>query len=276
MRHFLILSFLIPLMTSAQQHLVKSRLKITDNKSTFLSFDSPVELHDIGSDDVVLKTTEKLNVVKLKGRPSFKETNLTLTTANGQYYSFLLNYSPNPDTLIYFFTSPLTAKQSEIKQELQDNRQEKTRDSVNLFQNNSKKVLDHTRTLPPVGGRVKYKVGLILKGIYVSEQKMYFQVSVFNQSALAYDIDFIKFNVKSKRGLKKATIQEVELQPLYIFGANITTVSPADHQVNFVYVFDKFTLTNSKTLSIELWEKNGERSVSFEVNSNDLLKAISL
>jgi len=272
----LLFSFHLFLSASAQQKTIKKRLKITDNKSTFLSFDSPVEIHDMGSDDVVMKTTEKANLVKVKGRANFRETNLTITTANGQYYSFLVNYSANPDTLIYFFESPLTTKQAEIKNELQDNKQIMISDSLADFNQNSQKVLERTKSITPIGGRVKYKVGLVLKGIYVSQGKMYFQVTIFNQSALAYDIDFLKFNVKNKRGLKKATVQEVELQPRFIYNSKIKTVSPADKQVSFVYVFDKFTLTNSKTLSIELWEKNGERSVFFEVSSNALLKAVSL
>jgi len=268
--------FLLAYNSFGQDNLIQKKLKITDNKSTFLIFDAPVEFHDLGSDEVGLKTTEKPNIVKIKGARGFKETNLTILTENGQYYSFLLNYSPNPDTLNFFFKSPLTAKQTAIKQELKENKEIMVSDSLVNFKDFSKKAIQNASSRSPILGRVKYKVGLVLKGIYVHEGKMFFQVSVFNQSALSYDIDFIKFNVKNKKGLKKATVQEVEMQPRFSFGTEQKSVSPADKYVNFVYVFDKFTLTNSKTLSIELWEKNGERSVFVEVSSNDLLKAENL
>ena len=95
---FLFISF-----SSISQQLIQKRLKISDAKTTFLIFDDKVDYFDIGSGDIGLKHTEKKNIIKLKAiTTNFRETNLTVMTSNGHYYSFLLNYSANPDTLNYF------------------------------------------------------------------------------------------------------------------------------------------------------------------------------
>lgn len=73
-------------------------LKITLNKTTNLIFPYAIKSVDRGSADVLAqkaKGVENILLVKAN-RENFSETNLSVITADGKLYSFILDYMSNP------------------------------------------------------------------------------------------------------------------------------------------------------------------------------------
>ena len=78
------------------------RLSVAFFKTSHIIFDSKIVYFDIGSKNILGEKAENLdNVLKLKAAylEAF-ETNVTVVTASGKYYSFLVN--PSPIIIIIF------------------------------------------------------------------------------------------------------------------------------------------------------------------------------
>src|SRR5690606_35840587 len=80
-------------------------IAITSNKTTNLIFPYDIRSVDRGSKEVLVqKARGTENILQLKAaQENMKETNLTVITADGKLYSFLLRYASNPKTLNYSF-----------------------------------------------------------------------------------------------------------------------------------------------------------------------------
>src|SRR3954470_10418956 len=76
-------------------------LKITLNKTTNIIFPYAIKSVDRGSADVLAqkaKGVENILLVKA-GRENFPQTNLSVVTADGKLYSFILDYISNPSAI---------------------------------------------------------------------------------------------------------------------------------------------------------------------------------
>src|SRR5881275_3044240 len=71
------------------------RIDIGYNKTSNLIFPYAIKSVDKGSADILAQKASGVeNILQIKaGEQNFKETNLTVITANGQFYSFIVNYS---------------------------------------------------------------------------------------------------------------------------------------------------------------------------------------
>ena len=82
-------------------------LQITLNKTTNLIFPYAIKSVDRGSADVLAqkaKGVENILLVKA-GRQNFSETNLSVITADGKLYSFVLDYINNPSAINISFVA---------------------------------------------------------------------------------------------------------------------------------------------------------------------------
>ncbi len=76
-------------------------LAIAYDKTTNLVFPYAIKSVDRGSQSVLAQKAKGVeNILQIKaGRKGFEETNLTVITAEGKLYCFLLNYAPQPPVL---------------------------------------------------------------------------------------------------------------------------------------------------------------------------------
>lgn len=123
-------------------------------------------------------------------------------------------------------------------------------------------------------GLISKKMFLFIGGIYSFGDKMYFKVNVKNVSSVPYDIDYAQFLVKSrKNGVSRTSSTGAEeLEPVFIARPDVETINK-DQTVTFVYVFEKFTISDEKKLHLEVWEKNGDRSLELPIESIEILNA---
>src|SRR5690606_880089 len=80
------------------------KMEVTYNKTTHLLFPSPIRYVDLGSDYLTAGKAEDLgNVLRIKAavKDFETETNFSVITKDGRFYSFDVIYNAYPDILSY-------------------------------------------------------------------------------------------------------------------------------------------------------------------------------
>ena len=111
----------------------------------------------------------------------------------------------------------------------------------------------------------------MLKGIYIHNGKYYFHTELRNKTNVPFQIDFINFKVVDKKLAKRTVVQKRPMIPLRTYkpldeiGGKLTEQN--------VFLLDQFTIADDKVLLIEIFEKNGGRHQTLQVENSDLIKA---
>lgn len=261
------------------QCLKSFQLDVTYNKTLNLIFPAAIQAVDLGSADIIADKFEGVeNVLRVKSNIAhiFPETNLSVITKDGKYYSFYVNYSEDPAILAYQLngndfsgvskklflentdgtTSPVTFE------DVQMNQGDMARYSHDIIEKRT--YINHL-------GILAFDMIFALKGIYIKDNVIFYSLRVQNKSNINYDIDFIKFYIRDKKLTKRTAIQEIEMNPLHIY-PEIDTIKGKEKQ-NMVFALQKFTIPNDKILEIEMFEKNGGRHLRFHLNNDHIINA---
>lgn len=250
------------------------KLEVTYDKTSHLIFPTGIRYVDLGSEYLLAgKAEDAENVLRVKAavRDFEPETNFSVITNDGRFYSFDVDYNPHPDDLSYDLLT-----------------MQKTVDKVNgndvLFEElgNSSPSLagllletihkKNKRTVKHIGSK-SFGIQYSLKGIYIHNEKYYFHTELRNKSNLPFNIDFINFKVVDKKVAKRTVVQERSLTPL-------RTYKPIEQRVNGktteqnVLLLDQFTIADDKVLLVEVFEKNGGRHQTLQIENSDLIKAL--
>lgn len=247
------------------------------NKTTCIIFKSPIRSVDLGSKDIIAdKASAVDNVLRVKASSiGFNETNFSVMTADGQFYSFVVNYNEYP-TMLALDLSVNT--DGIVQQKAQMVKQKGTVVSfagVNTSQQeivqNCARIVDHHRRVKHVGIN-KYDIQASLRGLYYKDNILYYKIGVKNKSNINYDLDYIRFFVVDKTVAKETSHQELEVVPLYVYNQPLVVI-PGQATIEKVYAFQKFTIPDDKVVQIIMGEKNGGRTVSFTMANQDILNA---
>ena len=240
------------------------QLAITFHKTTHLIFPYAIKSVDRGSPDILAQKAKGVeNVLLVKaGRENFQESNLSVITAEGKFYSLLVNYSPTPATLALSFTNRTNSTESApiLLSGISEAK----------MQRQAAWVASQKRTLRALRDN-QYKVQLQLIGLYIQEEVIFYQIELRNHSYINYDVAMLRFFIRDKKRTKRTASQELEMQPLYVHG-NATQVRGQARQV-LVFALPKFTVPDKKYLAIQLLEKNGGRHLQLNVSNSTLVKA---
>ncbi|WP_345158122.1 conjugative transposon protein TraN [Pontibacter saemangeumensis] len=240
-------------------------LAITFYKTTNLIFPYAIKSVDRGSRDVLVQKAKAVeNILQIKAsKPNFEETNLTVITADGQLYSYVLNYTDSPAVLnIRFAANMDIAKPDAFFPEAGTNEA--------TIQNDAAKIAGEKGNVRGLKDK-KYGMRLQLKGTYIRDDVMYYQISLQNQSNIRYDVDQLRFYIRDQKRNKRTATQELELRPLYVYG-NPSAVASQSEQV-FVFALPKFTVPDKKYLAVQLMEKNGGRHLRLKVYNKTLIRS---
>jgi conjugative transposon TraN protein len=240
-------------------------LNISFFKTTNLIFPYSIKSVDRGSQDVLAQKANGVeNVLQIKAaKKDFDETNLTVITADGKLYSYLLKYADNPQAL-----------------NLQFSEGDKSRtDALFSFENyneaqikmDAEQVANEKRTVHGIKDK-KHQMKFALNALFVRGNVMYYQIKIGNRSNINYDIDQLRFFIRDKKKAKRTATQEIEIKPLYV--QNDTTSIAGTSERIIVFAISKFTIPDKKYFAVELMEKNGGRHLIMKLNNNDILKAI--
>lgn len=220
-------------------------LSIAYNKTTSLVFPLMIKTVDRGSKDLLVQKVRGMeNVLQVKaGKENFTETNMTVITADGKLYSFVVNYAANPSSLNVELDNTPT-----------------------LFE----KIAGQKRSVFGIRNK-KYEMLLRLTGLYIEKDIIYYQLELQNRSNISYDIDMLRFFIKDKNQSKRTASQELEQFPLYVYG-NTGSVAGQSKQT-IVVALSKFTIPDKKILYVQLMERNGGRHLLLKVKNRDIIRA---
>ncbi|WP_433630402.1 conjugative transposon protein TraN [Chryseobacterium cucumeris] len=247
------------------------KMEVTYNKTTHLLFPSPIRYVDLGSDYLTAGKAEDLgNVLRIKAavKDFETETNFSVITKDGRFYSFDVIYNAYPDILSYDLSKLHMNTEKEkpevLLDELKGDSSSVTDHIMKTLQKNTKRSIRHIHAK-------NYGVYLSLKSLNTFKGKFYFVLQIKNSRNINYDIDFIHFKITDKKNLKRTAVQEKMLYPVRIYSpvTNVESHTTAES----VYLFHQFTLLKDQILNIEIFEKNGGRHQRLKVKNRDLVRA---
>ncbi|SFO39579.1 Bacteroides conjugative transposon TraN protein [Paenimyroides ummariense] len=247
-------------------------LDVTYDKTSHLIFPSAIRYVDLGSDYLIAgKADEAENVLRIKAtvRDFEDETNFSVITNDGRFYSFNVYYSSYPEILSYdLLTMQKQLEKENLNDVLFEELGETTPSLTDLLfeaiHNDNKRILKHL-------GSKSFGISFTLKGIYMHNGKYYFHTEVKNSSNVPFEIEYINFKIVDKKVAKRTVVQQQSIIPLRTYKPLIEIKGNSTEQN--VYLLDRFTTSSDKILLIEIFEKNGARNQTIQIENSDLIKA---
>ena len=251
-------------------------LEVTYDKTVHIIFPAAVRYVDLGSPNLIAgKADGAENVIRVKATvKNFRqETNLSVITEDGSFYTFNVKYANEPLLLNVEMTDfihdgedvnrPNNAMDIYLK-ELGSESPMLVRMIMKSIYKNDKREVKHI-------GCKCFGIQYLLKGIYTHNGVLYFHTQIRNSSNVPFDVDFITFKIVDKKVAKRTAMQEQVIFPLRAYNYAVRVAGKKDEST--VFAMDKFTIPDDKQLVVELNEKNGGRHQSFIIENEDLVRA---
>lgn len=263
------------------------RIEAGFTKTVHLLFPSPVTYIDIGSMDIIAgKADGAENVVRVKAavRNFAAETNLTVITEDGGFFTFDVHYAENPVVSTLNLTvqepqpggvkKPSTtdtpqqpAPASEERVLLREVGREKPatvkRMLSDIYRQNRTDVKGiHTK---------KYGIEVEVLGIYVFNDVIYIHTCISNDTNISFEVDSRRFIVADRKLTKRTAQQQTPLEILRV--CNDPAIVRGHQRQRTVFALPKLTISDDKVLLLEIIEKNGARHQTVEIAAKELLEA---
>lgn len=270
--------------TTSRQELTPRTIEVGFTKTVHILFPAPVTYIDIGSMAIIAgKADGAENVVRVKAavRDFAEETNLTVITEDGGFYTFDARYAENPTTStieIAAAESPVaqpasaseTTRANEGRVLLREVGRERPatvkRMLSDIYRQNRADVKGiHTR---------KYGVEVEVRGIYVHNDVIYLHVQIANNTNISFEVDYRRFVVADRKAAKRTAQQQRIIEPLRV--CNDPSIVRGHQRQRIVFALPKLTLEEDKILLLEIAEKDGARHQCLEISSKELLGAKAL
>lgn len=251
-------------------------LEITYDKTVHVIFPAPVRYVDLGSPNLIAgKADGAENVIRVKAttRHFRQETNMSVITEDGNFYTFNVKYADEPLLLNVEMCDFIHDGESVNRPNnaMEIYLTELDNESPRLVQLIMKSVHENDKRRIRHIGSKRFGVQFLLKGMYTHSDLLYFHTQVKNTSHVPFDVDFITFKIVDKKVVKRTAMQEQVIYPLRAYNY-VTRVNGRDSECT-VFALPKFTIPDDKKLVVEMFEKQGGRHQRFEVVNEDLVRA---
>ncbi|MBI9058353.1 MAG: DUF4138 domain-containing protein [Labilibaculum sp.] len=244
----------------------ENQIKVCENKVIHLISEQEITYLQLGNQDLLLAeiVPEHSNLARIKAQREFEgETSITLVSA-GQLYTLILTYGIDPENayLLQDFESreaDLYLGQLMSKDELD---------------NNCRGILACQKRSGRRHKMVKDGISLELRNIYLSNDVLFFEVGIKNNTDMGFDVESFQWWVADKRLFRASNAQEYQLRPRFQYYS--LAYIPAQSSVREIFVLPKLNVPDQRILRIEMLEKalgNTGRKLSLELENRDLLKA---
>lgn len=251
-------------------------LEVTYEKTVHIIFPAPVKYVDLGNTNLVAgKADGAENVLRVKAavRNFTEETNMSVITEDGDFFSFNVKYMDEPLLLNIemcdFIHDGEAVNRPNNAMDIYLTELEN--ESPRLVRLIMKSVYrDNKRRIRHIGSK-RFGVQFLLKGLYTHGDLLYFHTEVKNGTHVPFDVDFVSFKIVDKKIMKRTAMQEQAVYPLRAY--HYITRVDGKKKERSVFALPKFTLPDDKKLVVELAEKQGGRHQAFEVESEDLVCA---
>ena len=263
------------------------RIEAGFTKTVHILFPSPVTYIDIGSMDIIAgKADGAENVVRVKAavRNFIAETNLTVITEDGGFFTFDVHYAENPAVS----TVNLTVQEPQTKGVKEPTAAGDplspapvTKSRVLLREVGREKPATVKRMLSDIyrqnrtdvkGIRTKkYGIEVEVLGIYVFNDVIYMHTCISNDTNISFEVDARRFIVADRKLTKRTAQQQTPLEILRV--CYDPAVGRGHQRQRTVFALPKLTISDDKVLLLEIIEKNGARHQTVEIPAEELLEA---
>ena len=252
-------------------------LEVTYDKTVHVIFPSAVKYVDLGSPNLIAgKADGAENVIRVKSTvKTFRdETNMSVITDNGNFYTFNVRYAEEPLLLnvemVDFIHDGSTVNRpnNALDIYLTELGSESPK-LVNIINKSIHKNND--REIKHIGCK-RFGIQHLLKGIYTHNGLLYFHMELKNQTNVPFDVDFITFKIVDREVAKRTAMQEQVIFPLRAY--NYATRVAGKKSERTVFTMDKFTIPADKQLVVEMHEKSGGRHQEFVIENSDIERAL--
>lgn len=251
-------------------------LEVTYDKTVHVIFPAAVRYVDLGSPNLIAgKADGAENVIRVKAtvRDFRAETNMSVITEDGSFYTFNVRYASEPLLLNVemcdFIHDGESANRPNNAMEVYLT--ELGSESPLLVRLIMKSVHKQDKREVKHIGCKRFGIQYLLKGIYTHNGLLYFHTQIRNGSNVPFDVDFITFKIVDKKVAKRTAMQEQVIFPLRAYNYATRVAGKKDERT--VFTFAKFTIPDDKCLVVELHERQGGRHQSFVVENEDLVRA---
>lgn len=269
---------------TSRQGLTPRTIEVGFTKTVHILFPAPVTYIDIGSMAIIAgKADGAENVVRVKAavRDFAEETNLTVITEDGGFYTFDARYAENPTTS----TIEIAAAESSAAQPASASEPARADEGRVLLREvgrerpaTVKRVLSdiYRQNRADVKGihTRKYGVEVEVRGIYVHNDVIYLHVQIANNTNISFEVDYRRFVVADRKAAKRTAQQQRIIEPLRV--CNDPSIVRGHQRQRIVFALPKLTLEEDKMLLLEIAEKDGARHQCLEISSKELLGAKAL
>jgi conjugative transposon TraN protein len=234
---------------------------INKKVSTHFVMNDPIKYVDISTEilagDIALK-----NVLRVKPlTDSIPNMGIITIATEREIVQFELIYTPDMDKAV---------KQYTVKQA-----QAYRHPDIKLSEKEIKRICETVLQKKSRNKRQveKNKISVTLNNIYVQYDHYFFDISVENESNIAFEIDQIRFKVEDEKITKATNFQQLELSPKFQYHKD----TGFEKSYRNIFVFEKFTFPDDKVFTIEIAEKQmSGRAEVLKIKYKDVLNADKL
>ena len=204
-------------------------LEVTFSKTVHVIFPSAIRYVDLGSSDLLAaKADGTENVLRVKAalRDFSRESNLSVITEDGAYYSFNVKYADEPVKLSVEMADFLHDGEAVNRPNnaLDIYLQELGCESPLLVKLIMQSIYKNDRREIKHIGCKRFGVQYLLKGIYVHNDLLYFHLQLKNSSNVPFNVDYLTFKITDKKVAKRTAIQEQVVWPVRAYN-NVQVLS---------------------------------------------------
>lgn len=251
-------------------------IEVTYDKTVHIIFPAAIRYVDLGSQNLIAgKADGADNVLRVKAtvRDFRAETNISVITDNGSFYTFNVKYADEP-LLLNIEMKDFIHDGSEVNRPnnaldvyLKELGSESPRLVHLIMRSIHKENRRHVRHL----GSKSFGVEYLVKGLYTHNGLLYLHTQIRNASNVPFDVDFITFKIVDRKVAKRTAIQEQIILPVRAYNYATRVAGGKDERT--VFAFEKFTIPDDKQLVIELHEKSGGRYQRLIIRNDDIVHA---
>lgn len=251
-------------------------MEVTFDKTVHIIFPSAVRYIDLGSANIIAGKADGLeNVIRIKAAvKGFEtETNFSVITEEGSFYSFNVKYAVEPVALNIEMKDFIHDGQavSHANNSMDIYLTELSGESPGIVGLIMRSIYSSDKRKVKHIGSKRFGVHYMLKGIYTHNGLLYFHTQLKNLSDVPFEVDFIRWKIVDKKVVKRTAMQETVIKPLRAY--NLVTQVQGQHLERTVFAMDRFTIPDDKQLIVELFEKNGGRHQLLVIGNDDIIGA---
>lgn len=242
---------------------VPHTLPVGLDKQMYLIFPGKIIYEDHGSQDITVEKAEGVdNILAVKANTTFdKESNISVATDAGKFYTFSLRYAPNPEVFSFVID-----KEEQQKVAILDEGELPSDEKKRIYEGLKKRLPLNLGLDEQISG-----MDFRIKNIFIHNNILLFRISMMNRTEINYTIDFMRWYIQDAKKSKKTAIQQLEQNILFTF--DLPEEIPAHTEKTFTVAVNKLTIPDKKRLVIEIQEKNGGRHFFFKLKNKHILKA---